>query len=442
MLEQFLNHIDRHKLCSQQDRVLLAVSGGLDSMVMLDLFVNAGFNIGLAHCNFQLRGNDSDEDERFVREKAEALRVPFFTTRFKTKSFADEQGISIQMAARELRYAWFDEIMDQGRFTKLATAHHINDAIETSLLNWTKGNLFTSGIPVKNNRVIRPLLFATRAELEQYASQHGILWREDVSNATTDYERNFIRHRVLPLLKEINPSLEQTILRGWTKQAGSIELAEENFNQWKNEFITHKGHNLVIPKRAFNEYTNKASLLWHLIQHLGFHFDVCEQIVEALNGQPGKKFEGGGYELIVDRDALILSGTVSHWGYVKIQKDHHQIQLGSWNLKLERISLEEARNQLVKKMNKNVALLDADAVSFPLVWRQWQAGDAFLPLGMSQQKKVSDLLIDEKVNRADKNRVTVLLAGGEIVWVVGHRIDNRFKITDKTRHVLRLTVYP
>lgn len=411
-------------------------------MVMLDLFVKAGFSIAVAHVNFQLRGIDSDEDERFVGEKAESLQVPFFTTRFNTKSFADEQGISIQMAARELRYVWFDELLNSEKYSYLATAHHANDAIETSLLNWIKGNTFNSGISVKNQRVIRPLLFATRAELEQYASQHGILWREDVSNATIDYERNFIRHRVLPLLKEINPSLEHTILRGWTKQAGSMELAEENFQRWRDEFVTQKGHNLIIPKRAFNKYTNKASLLWHLIHHLGFHFDVCEQVVEALNGQPGKKFEGDGYELIVDRDALILARAVPPWDDGVIEQNQPETQLGSWRLKLERISVDEARNQLSIKVNENVALLDADAVSFPLVWRQWQAGDAFLPLGMNQRKKVSDLLIDEKVSRADKSRVTVLLSGGELVWVVGHRIDDRFKITDKTRHALRLTVSP
>lgn len=411
-------------------------------MVMLHLFANAGFDIGVAHCNFQLRGTDSDEDERFVREHASNLRLPFYATQFKTTDYATQHGVSIQMAARELRYNWFNQLLVSEKYNYLATAHHANDALETALLNWTKGNTFNTGIPVKNKRVIRPLLFAARMELEQYASEHGILWREDVSNATTDYERNFIRHRVLPLLKEINPSLEHTILRGWTKQAGSLELAEENFQRWKDEFVMQKGQNLVIPKRAFNTYTNKASLLWHLIHDLGFHFDVCEQAVEALNGQPGKKFEGDGHELIVDRDALILSGTVPQWGDVTIQKDQHQTQLGSWCLKLERISVDEARNQLSSKVNENVALLDADAVTFPLVWRQWQAGDAFLPLGMNQRKKVSDLLIDKKVSRADKSRVTVLLSGGEIVWVVGHRIDDRFKITGKTRHALRLTVSP
>lgn len=442
MLEQFLNHIEKHKLCSGQDRVLLAVSGGLDSMVMLDLFVKAGFNAGVAHCNFQLRGIDSDEDEHFVREKATALRLPVYSTRFDTKGYSAQHGVSTQMAARELRYKWFDDLLTREKYNCLATAHHANDAIETSLLNWAKGNAFNSGIPVKNKRVIRPLLFATRAELEAYATQHGILWREDTSNATTDYERNFIRHRVLPLLREINPSLEQTVLRGWAKQAGSLELAEENFQRWKAAFITQKGHNLVIPKLAFNAYTNKASLLWHLIHHLGFHFDVCERIVETLNGEPGKKFEGDGFELIVDRDALILTATVPEWGEAIIQQDQQEVQLGSWNLKLERIALKEARSLLAKKLPENVALLDADLLSFPLHWRQWKAGDSLVPLGMNQQKKVSDLLIDEKVSRADKSRVTVLLSTGEIVWVVGHRIDNRFKITDKTRYVLRLTASP
>jgi tRNA(Ile)-lysidine synthase len=286
------------------------------------------------------------------------------------------------------------------------------------------------------------LLFATRAELEQYASEHRILWREDVSNATTDYERNFIRHRVLPLLKEINPSLEQTVMQGWEKQAVVQELYQKAFQQWSQEFIQQEAGKIRISKKAFDHLEHKASMLWNLIHHLGFHFDVCQRIVEAWRGQPGKVFQGTAHELIIDRDVLILHAVVPLWEPVPIHKDQSSAHIGSWNITLERISLEHANKLLGEQVRPDVALLDAEMLSFPLQWRQWQDGDSFLPLGMRNRKKVSDLLIDEKVNRADKSRVTVLLSGGEIVWVVGHRIDDRFKLTGKTRHVVRLTVSP
>lgn len=420
--------------------MLLAVSGGLDSMVMLDLFVKAGFTVAVAHCNFKLRDADADDDEQFVREKAQALNVPFHTTSFDTKEYAAQQRISIQMAARELRYKWFEDIVESEGYDYVATAHHANDSVETILLNWTKGNTIDAGIPVKNGKIIRPLLFATRKQLEEYAAQNQVRWREDASNATTDYERNFIRHSVLPLLKELNPALEQTVMRGWDKHAIQHELFEETFRHWQQQFVRHDADKIIIAKQAFEKYSNSASLLWYLIHRLGFHYDTCEKIIEALHGQPGKKFTGVAHELIVDRDAAIVSPIVPLWDAVSIAQQQTHASIGLWNLTIEMISIDEARAELTKPVSPYTAFLDADKISFPLHWRQWQAGDYFFPLGMQQRKKVSDLLVDEKVSLADKSLVTVLESGGEICWVAGHRIDNRFKLTDQTRHVLKLSV--
>src|SRR5688500_3351024 len=224
MLEQFLNHITRFRLCEKSDRILVAISGGVDSMTMLHLFQQAGYQFSVAHCNFQLRGKESDDDEIFVKDVCQQLQIPVYTRRFETESFAWEQGLSIQMAARDLRYAWFNELMNLHDYQLLATGHHLDDSMETILLNITKGSSTEglAGIPVKNGKIIRPLLFASRAQVEKYAGEIDIRWREDKSNLTDDYQRNFIRHHIIPKLKELNPSLETTWQHGIEKIQGDL----------------------------------------------------------------------------------------------------------------------------------------------------------------------------------------------------------------------------
>ncbi|HRJ28142.1 MAG TPA: tRNA lysidine(34) synthetase TilS [Cyclobacteriaceae bacterium] len=438
VLEQFLNHIEKHKLFEKESKVLLAVSGGLDSMVMMQLFGEAGIPIGVAHCNFQLRGNESDEDEQFVRSYCEKFNLPFFLRRFETQKYAQENGISIQMAARELRYAWFDELMELEFFDRVATAHHINDSIETILLNWVNGSSLDglTGIPVMNGKIVRPLLFATRSELELYAQESEINWRTDTSNNTTDYQRNFIRHKITPLLRELNPSLERTIQRGIDKLTAEKEFLDHFFKKWKNDFVTHFPDKMIIQKKAFNHFHHGgASLLYRLINHLGFNYDVCVSIVDALNGQSGKKFIGAAHDLIIDRDELIIFPKVDFWKKVDVEEGQHQVLLGSWNMEI-------AEGDDLITSDKFRAVVDAGKIKFPLTWRPWQPGDVFYPLGMDHRKKVSDLLIDEKVSVADKSRVTVLESDGQIIWVVGHRLDNRYKVSPETRKVIRFLVTP
>jgi tRNA(Ile)-lysidine synthase len=438
VLEQFLNHIKRHGLCEPADRVLLAVSGGIDSMVMLHLFQQAGFTIAVAHCNFQLRGDDANGDEAFVSATAQQFHIPCFVNRFETAQYAEITKLSIQMAARELRYAWFEELMEKYRFNVLATAHHLNDSLETVLLNWVHGASLEgfTGIPVKHDGVIRPLLFATREQIEQYAKEHNLTWRDDVSNQTDDYQRNFIRHQVIPVLKEINPSLESTVQRGFAKSLAEVNWMQEGFDDWKRKYTTTAHDKVTILKEYFTGLPHEASVLWKFIKTFGFNYDTCVDVMRSLSGQPGKRFFSSTHQLVIDRELLLITPHSIALHDITIGADQSEAQLGAWRMEISRSTTFQ------KSAAPNQATLDVAHINFPLTWRTWKAGDAFYPLGMRNRKKVSDFLIDLKLSRTDKESVTVLESQGEIIWVAGYRIDNRFKITDHTREVVIFTLYP
>ena len=436
MLEQFLNHIEQNDLCDKSDAILLAVSGGVDSMAMLYLFREAGFHIGVAHCNFQLRGKESEADEEFVREVCKELDVPFFFRRFETEAYAWENTLSIQMAARELRYAWFEELLIKNTYRFLATGHHFDDSMETILLNLTRGSATDglAGIPIKNGSVIRPLLFASRKQIEKYAAMKGLVWREDLSNMTDDYQRNFIRHQVVPKLKELNPSLELTWQSGIEKIHGDLALLHHAFADWKKQFITESVERITIQKNAFVSFPGGGSLLWRFIKSFGFNFEQSKEIISSLHGQPGKRFFSSSHLLVVDRDLLIITSIQHNWHEVLIEKGQLQSILGPWHLQMEKI------RELPELINENEAYLEESMVTFPITWRKWKPGDSFVPLGMEHKKKLSDFFIDRKVSMADKELVTLLESDGIIVWVAGHRIDDRFKVTSKTTSIVKFTL--
>lgn len=406
----------------------MAVSGGIDSMVMLHLFKECGFNIGVAHANFQLRGDESADDEKFVEGICKKKSIPFFTKRFKTEEFAKANHASIQMAARELRYQWFNEVLVEQQYDFLATAHHLNDSIETVLLNLVRGSGLEGldGIDSKNGKVIRPMLFATRGQIENYAKENKIEWREDRSNATDDYSRNFIRHQVYPLLKELNPSLEKTFNDSIHKISGAVELIAIGIDQWKVTYERKNGNQIHFDKKGFESFKNPESVLWNLIKSFGFHFDQCCQIITALHGQSGKLFTSFQFELVVDRDHLIISKIQAELTETLIELNQSEASLGNFKLKIDRTEKTDFKD------NPSVACIDDNKLKFPLRWRKWKPGDSFHPLGMSHKKKLSDFLIDQKVSVSDKETVTVLESGNEIVWVVGLRIDERYKVIDST----------
>lgn len=435
MLKQLLDHISRHNIGKTTDKILLAVSGGIDSMVMLDLFKQAFSSIGVVHCNFQLRGEDSEADEQFVISSCQHLRIPVFTKKFETKSYALSAGISVQMAARDLRYAYFRAVAAQHGYKYIATAHHHNDNIETVLLNLVRGTGLAglTGIPVLTGDIIRPMLFATRKQIADYAMGNGVTWREDVSNENDDYQRNFLRHEVLPLLMKLNPGLENTFQRNIEKFQGAQGIVNEFLKDFQTSAITFSGETMKIQKDLLMPTQAGTHMLWEILKDKGFRFEQCQRAVETI--QSGKKFFSRDHVLTVDRDYLIIESIArDEIPFVEIYEDDGKAVMGQLQLQINRVKGEA--HTLVS--DAFVAQLNYDEVKYPLIWRKWRPGDSFVPLGMIQHKKVSDFLIDEKVSVPDKARVTVLESAGRIMWIVGFRISNEFKLAPGTRNVMLL----
>jgi tRNA(Ile)-lysidine synthase len=433
MQTQFLNHISRHNLCAVQDRILVAVSGGVDSVVLLRLLNACGYTVSIAHVNFQLRGSESDGDEHFVISLGSELGIPVFSTRVDTTAYAQAKGVSTQMAARDLRYEWFHSLMKTHGFDRLATGHHADDNAETILLNFAygKGVDGYAGIPVHNGSTIRPLLFASRKMIESFAIEQGWSWRTDVSNLSDDYQRNTIRHHILPVFKDMIPGFESNIELGLTKAHQDINLLGGFISQWKCHYVKDDGNTVVIRKIGFDGITEPVALLWRLIKSFGFNRDQCVQIIARMNGQSGKVFLSGNYSLVIDRDSLIVSNTAPQ-SESSVTIARNQIEIA---FRKKKLRIHQAEKVSFGKSPSEISV-DASRLRFPLVWRVWQPGDYFYPLGMHHKRKVSDYLIDQKIPLSDKQHITVLESGGDIIWVVGMRLDDRFKITETTKFVV------
>jgi tRNA(Ile)-lysidine synthase len=434
MLEQFLNHIRENQLFRKEHGILLAVSGGLDSTVMAHLFHQAGFKAAIAHCNFGLRGAASDGDVAFVQGLANDLGMPFHTTRFATEEFATTHGISIQMAARNLRNEWLEQVVREHRYDFIATAHHLNDALETILLNLARGTGIEglAGIPLRQNLFVRPMLFASRTQLETFAQSLSLQWREDASNATDDYQRNVIRHKVIPVLKEINPNLEETFSDSLVRIRGARRFARAHLRDFSVRNMYYDGTHVHLRMNELSEDPYAAVVIWELLKDLGFNFDQCRAMAERR--QPGAVFLSRSHQVTVGRDELIIGIPPSE------TDDHTEIPEGATTASLAghglTLEIREPGNAVLS--DPSVAMMDLDKIVFPLRWRRWREGDRFVPLGMRRHKKLSDFLVDEKVSRAAKHDITVVESAGEIVWIAGFRISDKVKVTDQTRRVLVL----
>jgi tRNA(Ile)-lysidine synthase len=437
MLEQFLNHIDQNRLLNKGDKVLLAISGGIDSMVMLHLFKSSGFDVGIAHCNFKMRGNESEEDAGFVRELANQYNIPFYSTAFDTLVEAEKMKLSIQMTARKLRYEWFHAMAVRHNYSVVATAHHLNDVFETILLNLVKGTGLDglTGIPVRQKNIVRPLLFATRQQIEDYAKENVIQWREDSSNLTDHYQRNLLRHQVIPLLRQINPSLETTFADTLIRLNAGREFFHAFLKQFSIRNIYYDGKHIMIRKDDLIKHPFASVLLWELLKDLGFNFDQCVEITKT-DHEVGSTYHSAAYQLTVNREEFIVSKKEDKQKlFIEIQSGNETVESGNAILNLTLIEIDKFK----LKKDGTIAQLDADKIHFPLTWRNWEEGDKFVPLGMNQSKKLSDFLIDEKVSLPDKDDVTVIESDGEIVWVVGKRIGDSFKVTSQTKRALIIT---
>ena len=438
MFKRFQLFLASRRLVLPGQRVLAAVSGGVDSMVMLDLFRRAGVDVTVAHVNFRLRGEASDADERFVLDQCRSAGITAHVTRFKTQALATTRGISIQMAARELRYNWFRELAAQEGLDRIATAHHLDDQAETMVLRLVHGSGLSglAGIPVNNGIIIRPLLFASKRELQEYALERGIQWREDASNSGTDYERNFIRNRVMPLLGELNPSLEQSAGRMASKLSGSLEVMSIGLEVLRAKVMRSSGAaEVLIDRRAIGEFQHPSAVLHLLLEDYGFHPEVCSRMVEDPVPVNGSVFHSATHVLTVDREVFAMR---------PVSADDPGAEVisipGPGCYRLGEVELTCSEAVPAVESDPAVACLDHGLVTFPLLWRHWQAGDRIMPLGMAGEKKVSDLLIDLKAPAAGKDQESVVISGDMIIWVAGRRIGHSFRITETTRRMLRLEV--
>ncbi|OJV16430.1 MAG: tRNA lysidine(34) synthetase TilS [Dyadobacter sp. 50-39] len=443
MLDSFLTFINQHTPDLKQHPTLLAVSGGIDSVVMAHLFHSLRLPAGIAHCNFGLRGEESDGDEAFVRELAVRYNFPFFVTGPDVKGFAKSASVSTQMAARTLRYDWFEKIRMESDYQWIATAHHANDSLETLLLNLTRGTGLAglTGIAPVNGNLIRPLLYSSRTEISRYAAENGIGWREDRTNQTDDYYRNKIRHHVIPVLSELNPSLETTFNASSERLRASNALLEAHLQEWKSSVVRTGPDRVCISVAEIAGANEPLYRLWAILQEFGFQYSQMHGIMAALNGIPGKHFFSSAYTLLIDRAQLIIepSSSNSKNAAIIIERPDETVDWNGTTLAL-RILTEESSYDF----DQPAIVVDLSLLTFPLTIRKWQQGDVFQPFGMNgKRKKVSDLLIDNKIDRLRKEKTAVLLNGnGEIIWVVGIRADERFKVTVATGTSLMISLNP
>ncbi|WP_020530691.1 tRNA lysidine(34) synthetase TilS [Flexithrix dorotheae] len=442
MIERFKNFIQSENLFQSEDKVLLAVSGGIDSMVLVDLFNQLDVSFGIAHCNFQLRGADSDGDEQLVKETAEDLLVPFYSVKFETEVYLKEKNISLQMAARELRYEWFIDLMQKENYKFLATAHHCNDGLETVLLNLTRGTGIEGmhGILPKSNHLIRPLLFASREEIKAYAEENDIEWREDSSNVSVKYKRNRIRHKVMPELKKINPSLEVSFQETLKKMSGVEAVFFKAIENWKNEVCEKKGDEIWISLGKLKSDPDLTIKLYYLLKNYSFNFRQITQIEKLIHEKAGKFISSITHQIIRDRKYFILAKKKEVNSFEKlISENSIEISIPGYELSLTRS--DKSENTSFSK-DKFLAQFDAELLAFPLKIRYWKSGDYFYPLGMKNRKKLSDFLIDIKMPIHRKNEVMVIESEGKIIWVLGERMDNRFKITEETKQITQIRLKP
>lgn len=434
MLEKLITHIEQNKLIMPGQRILLAISGGLDSMVMFNLFLAGGYSIEVAHCNFQLRSEESDKDEMFVKEHCEEKGIKFHSKRFDTNNYATAYKLSIQMAARQLRFKWFHELVISEHLNCIATAHHLNDNIETLLLNFVRNGLSGQGISAKKDKLIRPLLPFTRDELEEYAASNQLIWREDSSNSSDNYQRNYVRHQIIPRLKELNPSLEETFRSSAPRYQLQRKILMDAVASVTTEYVRIENGNVIISKRIFKEFpSDEVPLLYEIIKDYGFNMSQIEDIVNGID-HTGATFKSANFELSIDRSDLIIYHHELMSNPTEIKSELDEATFGKLTMKLNPVQLSEV------SFGTNVEYLDLDKLKFPLSWRQWLPGDSFYPLGMDQSKKLSDFFIDEKISIPQKQEATVLISDGQIVWVVGYRIDQRFRVSPSSLRVLSLLV--
>ncbi|WP_269235099.1 tRNA lysidine(34) synthetase TilS [Flavobacterium flavigenum] len=434
MLTNFQNHILARFPFLENKKLFLAVSGGLDSMVLLHLFQQLDYEIAVLHCNFQLRGLESLGDQDFIRNYCKENNISIFTTQFDTEAFAKDYKLSTQIAARELRYSWFYELLETHKFDYILTAHHADDNLETFMINLSRGTGLDGlvGIPEENDKIIRPFLPFSRGEILQYAKENNIQWREDSSNASDKYLRNKIRHDLIPVLKEINPNFLKAFQKTQSYLQESNEMAEDASIMIYQQVAKEAGEEIHFDLNKLTQLPNYRSYLYEWLNEFGFL--AWNAIYDLVDGQSGKQVFSSEFRLLKNREALILSplnNNPEEKEEFEINKNDTQINF-PLNLKFCNVS------HITIESNK-IIFVDAEKIQFPLILRKWKEGDSFQPFGMNgKSKKISKLFKDEKLSLIEKENSWLLCSKDQIVWVLGIRQDERFKIEKTTKKILKI----
>ncbi|WP_439483530.1 tRNA lysidine(34) synthetase TilS [Cyclobacterium plantarum] len=435
MLQRFIHHVRENNVLDVQKHYLLAISGGMDSVALAHLLHQANYQFSMLHCNYQLRGMESDQDEVFVRDLAKKLKVTCHVKTFDTGTYMETQGLSLQMAARELRYDWFEKLQKKLDAAGVLVAHQADDQLETVLLNLLRGTGIEGvyGMAEKRDFIIRPLLPFKRPEIQEFMSAESLVWREDSSNQKTLYKRNYIRHKILPALLDFDPSGPELMQYSFDRIKDTGKAFFYFFDRWLEARVKHEPPYEYLDTKDLDDVPGKASLLFYWLRPKGFVFAQVQDILGAVqNGMSGKYFLSGDWILNLDRECLIL-GTKDNGTSPSLIQDHDISLVLPDGTNFDILYLNQ--DWKIDRSTEN-ALLDKQFLDFPLLLRNWEEGDRFMPLGMRQFKKISDYLIDLKVPLIKKKTIKVLCSGEAIIWVVGYRIDDRFKVTSSTREVV------
>jgi tRNA(Ile)-lysidine synthase len=439
--QQLATFIRREKLWEEEDRLLLAVSGGCDSVVMLHALHRMGLTLAVAHCNFRLRGEESDGDQDFVEELCRSLQIPCHCHQFDTRSLSVQEGISIQMAARRQRYEWFSQLLHTHGYHRLCTAHHADDQAETMLLNLItgRGMRALAGIPLRRQEIVRPLLVFTRAELEEWAHLQNLTWRHDRSNDESDYLRNLIRLQVIPVLKRINPAFAMQAPMLAREQSETCLLADEELSRLTEGITENRGDLLIIHDAALRSHPALFSVYRHLLRPYGFSAALTEAFINSP-AKTGRLFLTPSHRLTCDRGQLIIEsrGTEVMAEGCPIPQPEMSLDVPGASF---RFHLHKAGSIQYKTHQADTAFIDAERLKFPLLLRRWEHGDRFMPLGMDQFRKLSDYFTDRKISGPEKKRIWILTSEDQIVWIAGERIDQRYRVTEKTEKVLEVNLH-
>lgn len=439
LLKNFTSYIKKEDLFQPKDKLLLAVSGGVDSVVLCELCKQAGYDLLIVHCNFQLRGGESERDEKFVRDLGKIYGGEVLVKRFDTEKYAAENKLSTQVAARELRYAWFHELIDASAARYIVTAHHANDNVETMLMNFFKGTGINGlkAILPKQGKIARPLLFAKKEELAAFATGNKLAYVEDSSNASDKYTRNYFRNQLIPGLQKIFPQVEDNLMDNLQRFHEIELLYQQAINQHKRKLLEQKGNEIHIAVLKLLKSTPLTTIIYEIIKDHGFTAHQTGEVIALMNSGSGKYIQSSSHRIIKNRDWLIISPNETLLAqHILIQEGEDNVQYAMGNLQFKKLPV--ASYQL--PIADSIAMLDAGKIKFPLLLRKWKQGDYFYPLGMQKKKKLSRFFIDQKLSLTRKERIWVLEMEKKIIWVVGLRIDDRFKITDSTKNFLQISL--